>query len=207
MGAKIVRVDRIGQVDMIRPKYNLLQQGQSGSLSHAAGHDINYIALTGALYIIGRNDSAPTPLLNLVGDFEGGGLMLAFGVVSALYETQNSGKGQVVEAAMVDGASTLMTIFYGMRASEMWTEERQDNFLDGRAHFYDKYETKDGKYICVGSIEPQFYKLLLKKTGLESDPNFSVQMDREKWPVCKAKVRAVFKTKTRGKEFPGRVQT
>ena len=108
---------------------------------------------------------------------------------------------------MVDGAATLMTIFYGMRASEIWTEERQDNFLDGRAQFYDKYETKDGKYICVGSIEPQFYKLLLKKTGLESDPNFSVQMDRKKWPVCKAKVREVFKTKTRGKEFPGRVQT
>jgi alpha-methylacyl-CoA racemase len=171
--------------------------GQTGPLSRAAGHDINYIALTGALHCLGQRDRNPPPPLNLVGDFGGGGMLLAFGVACALYEAEKSGHGQVVNAAMVDGAAALMAMFYSMRASGVWTDKRQDNLLDGGAHFYDTYETKDGKYICVGSIEPQFYALLLKHTGLENDPDFAVQMDRTKWRDLKEKITAVFKSKTR----------
>ena len=171
--------------------------GQSGPLSKAAGHDINYIALTGALYCIGDRDRKPPPPLNLVGDFGGGGMLLAFGVVCALYETQKSGQGQVVDAAMVDGAASLMTMFYALKAAGLWTNDRQSNLLDGGAHYYDSYETKDGKYISVGSIEPQFYALLLKHTGLEGDPDFSAQLDRSKWPGLKDKIETVFKSKTR----------
>lgn len=171
--------------------------GQSGPLSGSAGHDINYIALTGALYAMGHHDRKPPPPLNLVGDFGGGGLLLAFGIVCALYEARESGRGQVVDAAMVDGAAALMAMFYGMRAAGFWTDQRQNNLLDGGAHFYDTYETKDNKYVCVGSIEPQFYSLLIKHTGLENDPDFEDQMDQSKWSVCKDKIKAVFKTKTR----------
>ena len=170
--------------------------GQEGPISQASGHDINYIALTGALYSIGRAGQNPVPPLNLVGDFGGGGMLLAFGIVCALHEAQKTGQGQVVDAAMVDGAATLMTMFYGLRAAGEWTDQRASNFLDTGAHYYDTYETADGKWISVGSIEPQFYALLLKHTGIE-DPDFKVQNDRTKWPEWKTKIAEIFKTKTR----------
>jgi alpha-methylacyl-CoA racemase len=169
--------------------------GQEGPLAQAAGHDINYIALTGALASIGRAGEAPVPPLNLVGDFGGGGMLLAFGVACALVEAGRSGKGQVVDAAMVDGASTLMAMMYSFKAMGMWTE-RGTNLLDTGSHFYDVYETKDGRYVSVGSIEPQFYALLLKHTGL-GEQDLPPQMDRSQWPALKERVAAVFKTKTR----------
>jgi len=170
--------------------------GQDGPLAKAAGHDLNYIALTGALHAIGRPDSPPPPPLNLVGDFGGGGLLLAYGIVCALVERARSGKGQVVDAAMVDGAAALMAIIYGAHASGWWKDERMSNMLDGGAHFYDCYETKDGRYVSIGSIEPQFYKELLEKTGLAGE-DLPHQMDRSGWPKLKERLAAVFKTKTR----------
>ena len=169
--------------------------GQTGPLAHAAGHDINYIALTGALAAIGR-ESAPVPPLNLVGDFGGGALYLAMGICAALFEAQRSGEGQVIDCAMTDGATSLMTMFYGMKASNFWSTVRGVNMLDGGAHFYDVYETADGKFVSLGSIEPQFYALLRDKAGLE-DAEFDAQMDRGAWPKLKEKVAAVIKTKTR----------
>lgn len=170
--------------------------GQTGMLAQAAGHDINYISLTGALHAIGRKGEKPVPPLNLVGDFGGGALYLAMGMLAALVEAQRSGKGQVVDTAMTDGASSLMTMFYGFTASGMWKEDRSSNMLDGGAHFYDTYETKDGKYISIGSIEPQFYAILREKAGL-TDEIWNSQMDQSKWPEMKDKITAVFKTKTR----------
>jgi alpha-methylacyl-CoA racemase len=170
--------------------------GQTGPLSQAAGHDINYIALTGALHAIGRKGQTPVPPLNLVGDFGGGALYLAFGMACALFEARGSGKGQVVDCAMTDGAASLMAMFYGFKGMGMWTDEKGENLLDGGAHFYDTYETSDGKWVSIGSIEPQFYALLLQKTGI-TDPDFQAQMDRSKWPALKAKVAAVIRTKTR----------
>jgi alpha-methylacyl-CoA racemase len=170
--------------------------GQEGPLSHAAGHDINYISLTGALHSIGRQGNKPVPPLNLIGDFGGGGMLLAFGIACALYEAQKSGQGQVVDAAMVDGASALMAMFYGFRAAGLWNDERGNNFLDSGSHFYDAYETADGKWISVGSIEPQFYTLLLKHSGI-TDPDLQAQWDMAKWPEFKEKIAAIFKTKTR----------
>ena len=170
--------------------------GQTGPLSQAAGHDINYIALTGALHAIGRKGETPVPPLNLVGDFGGGALYLAFGMACALFEARGSGKGQVVDCAMTDGAASLMSMFYGFKAMGMWTDNKGENMLDGGAHFYDTYETSDGKWVSIGSIEPQFYALLLEKTGI-TDPEFQAQMDRSKWPALKAKIAAVIKTKTR----------
>ncbi len=170
--------------------------GQEGPLAHAAGHDINYIALAGALHAIGRPNQNPVAPLNLLGDLGGGGLLLAFGIVCALLEAQKSGKGQVVDAAMVDGAAILMGFFYGAWAAGMWTEKRGTNLLDGGSHFYDTYETADGKWVSIGSIEPQFYSLLLKHLGID-DPEFQTQMDPSEWPKLKEKVAAIFKTKTR----------
>ncbi len=170
--------------------------GQDGPLSQAAGHDINYIALTGALHAIGRAGESPVPPLNLVGDFGGGGMLLAFGMVCALLEAQKSGKGQVVDAAMTDGASTLMAMFFTMGAAGAFTDQRGTNLLDGGAHFYDTYETSDSKHVCIGSIEPQFYALLVEKAGLDPD-TFAPQMDASKWPELKATLASVFKTKTR----------
>jgi alpha-methylacyl-CoA racemase len=170
--------------------------GQDGPLAHAAGHDLNYIALTGALHAIGRADSPPPPPLNLVGDFGGGGLMLAYGILAALLERARSGKGQVVDAAMVDGAAALMAIIFGAHASGWWRDERASNMLDGGAHFYDCYETKDKKYVSIGSIEPQFYAQLLELTGLKGEP-LPHQMDRSAWPKLKERMAAIFKTKTR----------
>jgi alpha-methylacyl-CoA racemase len=170
--------------------------GQTGPLANAAGHDINYIALTGALHAIGLAGGKPVPPLNLVGDFGGGALYLAFGVVCGLVEAKRSGKGQVVDAAMTDGASSLMAMFYGMTATGMWQDKRGSNLLDSGAHFYGAYETKDGKYIALGSIEPQFYRELVEKAHL-TDPEFAAQMDRNAWPSLKEKLAAVIKTKTR----------
>lgn len=172
--------------------------GQDGPMAQAAGHDINYIALAGALHGIGRKGERPVPPLNLVGDFGGGGMLLAFGLVCAMLETQKSGKGQVVDAAMVDGAATLMAMFFTMKASGMYSDERGTNLLDGGAHFYDSYETSDGKYISLGSIEPQFYALLVEKAGLDKE-DFSNQMDQGKWSELKANLIELFKTKTRDK--------
>jgi alpha-methylacyl-CoA racemase len=170
--------------------------GQTGPLASAAGHDINYIALTGALHGIGHAGGKPVPPLNLVGDFGGGALYLAFGVVCGILEARNSGLGQVVDAAMTDGAASLMAMFYGMSAAGFWHDKRGVNLLDSGAHFYDTYETKDGKWVSLGSIEPQFYSELLEKTGIR-DPAFEGQMDRSAWPALKDKIAAVIKTKTR----------
>ena len=170
--------------------------GQTGPLAQAAGHDMNYIAITGALHAIGPKGAKPVPPLNLVGDFGGGALYLAFGLVCAILEAKSSGKGQVVDVAMSDGAASLMTMFYAMTASGFWKDERSSNMLDGGAHFYDTYETKDGKYVSIGSIEPQFYAELLKRTGID-DPAFAAQMDRDAWPALKEKLAARIKTKTR----------
>jgi alpha-methylacyl-CoA racemase len=170
--------------------------GQEGPMAHAAGHDINYIALSGALHSIGRRGEAPVPPLNLVGDFGGGALYLALGVVAGILETQKSGKGQVVDSAMVDGAASLMTAIYGIHGSGRWTDNRGDNILDTGAHYYDVYETKDGKYISIGSIETKFYDELLQLSGLKRE-ELAKQNDRDAWPAMKQKVAAVFKTKTR----------
>lgn len=170
--------------------------GQEGPMAQAAGHDINYIALAGALHAIGNKGGKPVPPLNLVGDFGGGGMLLAFGLVCALLEAKQSGHGQVVDAAMVDGAATLMAMFYSMQAMGAWNQARGTNLLDGGAHFYDTYETSDGKYISIGSIEPQFYALLVEKAGLDAGV-FSAQMDRSRWPEYKEAMTAVFKTRTR----------
>ena len=169
--------------------------GQEGPYAQAAGHDINYIALAGALEPIGRRGEAPVPPLNLVGDFGGGGMFLAFGIVCALLEAQKSGKGQVVDTAMVDGAAVLMSMFHSMAAMGVWGE-RGTNLLDTGAHFYDVYECSDGKYISLGSIEPQFYAELRRLAGLTGD-QWTKQMDRAAWPDRKAEIAAVFKAKSR----------
>ncbi|MGE3250315.1 MAG: CaiB/BaiF CoA transferase family protein [Hyphomonadaceae bacterium] len=171
--------------------------GQFGPLANAAGHDINYISLTGALHAMGRKNETPPPPLNLVGDFGGGALYLAMGICAALVEAGKSGKGQVIDCAMTDGAASLASMFFGMRAAGIWKDERDNNLLDGGAHFYDTYECKDGKWISIGSIEPQFYALLLEKTGLSGDADFAPYMDRTHWPKLTEKIAAVFKTKTR----------
>ncbi|WP_317928486.1 CaiB/BaiF CoA-transferase family protein [Halioxenophilus sp. WMMB6] len=170
--------------------------GQVGPLSHAAGHDINYIALTGALYACGRQGEAPTPPLNLVGDMGGGGMLLVSGVLAALLEAQKSGQGQVVDAAMLDGAAQLMWMFHGFHAQGMWNAaERGVNILDGGAHFYSCYETADGKYIALGAIEPQFYALLMEKAELDPEL-FAKRMAGNQWPNLKTELAKVFKSKT-----------
>jgi alpha-methylacyl-CoA racemase len=169
--------------------------GQDGPLAQAAGHDINYIALAGVLDHIGRQGEAPVPPLNLVGDFGGGGMLLAFGIVCALVERQRSGRGQVVDAAMVDGSAVLMAIFHGAMLSGWW-KERGTNLLDTGAPFYDVYETRDGRYVSIGSIEPQFHAELIQRLGLAAEA-LPGQMDRSQWPATKERFRALFKTKTR----------
>ncbi|MEP5567874.1 MAG: CaiB/BaiF CoA-transferase family protein [Halioglobus sp.] len=170
--------------------------GQDGPLAQAAGHDINYISITGALYAMGRKEEKPVPPLNLVGDMGGGGMLLVNGVLAALLETANSGKGQVIDAAMVDGAAQLMWMFHGFEAMGMWdATQRESNLLDGAAHFYDSYECADGEYVSIGSIEPQFYALLKHHAGL-SEEDFGDQNNAEKWPEMKAKLAEVFKQKT-----------
>jgi alpha-methylacyl-CoA racemase len=170
--------------------------GQDGPMAQAAGHDINYIGLAGALHAMGRAGEKPVPPLNLVGDFGGGGMLLAYGLVCALLEVSKSGKGQVVDAAMIDGTSALMAMFYSMSASGRFHLDRGTNLLDGGAHFYDTYRTKDDEHICIGSIEPQFYALLIEKAGLDAE-KFAPQMDESQWPELKAELTNVFLTKTR----------
>jgi alpha-methylacyl-CoA racemase len=170
--------------------------GQDGPYASTAGHDINYISLAGALDPIGRRGEAPVPPLNLVGDFGGGGLLLAFGIVAGLLEARASGQGQVIDAAMVDGAAALMTMTHSLRAMGIWNDERGTNMLDTGAHFYDVYETADGGYVSVGSIEPQFYAELLRLTGLEGE-DLPWQHDRAQWPALKERLAGIFRTKTR----------
>jgi alpha-methylacyl-CoA racemase len=170
--------------------------GQDGPLSARAGHDINYIALTGVLNAIGRAGGAPVPPLNLVGDFGGGGMLLAFGIACALVEAKSSGRGQVVDAAMVDGASLLAAMFAGMMAGGRWSETRGENVLDTGAPWYDAYETKDGKYVAIGSIEPKFYEELLLKLGLQGE-KLPGQHDRKGWPALRKLFTEKFRERSR----------
>jgi alpha-methylacyl-CoA racemase len=169
--------------------------GQEGPLANAAGHDINYISITGALAAIGTKEKPVAPL-NLVGDFGGGALYLVVGVLAALLEASRSGKGQVVDTAMCDGAASLMSMFFDLAANGRWVEGRDQNFLDGGAHFYGVYECACGHFVSIGSIEPQFYALL-RKHGQLSDADFDAQWDRNVWPTLKEKLTKVFKSKTR----------
>jgi alpha-methylacyl-CoA racemase len=170
--------------------------GQTGSLSQAAGHDINYLSLSGALHAIGEKDGKPVVPLNLVADCGGGAMFLALGVLAALLEARTSGQGQVVDAAMTDGSATLMTMMYTLKAMGQWSQERGSNLLDGGAHFYDTYRCRDGKYIAIGPIEPQFYTLFLERAGI-ADPEFKAQWNRANWPALKEKLQAVLMQKTR----------
>jgi alpha-methylacyl-CoA racemase len=176
--------------------------GQDGPYAPTAGHDINYIALAGVLAHLGRAGEKPTPPINLVGDFGGGGMLLAFGVVCALLEAQRSGQGQVVDAAMVDGAAVLMTMMWGFKAMGIWSDERGTNMLDTAAHFYDTYECADGQFVSIGSIEPQFYLQLLEHTGLAKvyearGEELPHQMDKARWPELKQALTDIFLTRTR----------
>ncbi|HEY2481378.1 MAG TPA: CaiB/BaiF CoA-transferase family protein [Caulobacteraceae bacterium] len=169
--------------------------GQTGPLAKAAGHDMNYIAISGALGAIGTPDK-PIPPLNLVGDFGGGALYLAFGLLAGVIHARASGQGQVIDCAMTDGAASLMAMFYGFKAAGMWRDGRRANLLDGGAHFYDTYQCADGEWVAIGSIEPQFYALLLEKTGI-NDPEFKSQMNRDSWPSLHDKLSRVIAAKTR----------
>ena len=170
--------------------------GQDGPIAHTAGHDINYISLSGALFSIGTKETGPVPPLNLVGDFGGGGAYLAMGALAAYIEAKQSGKGQVVDASMVEGAASLMTSAYGVLAQGSWKEERETNRLDGGAHFYGAFETSDGEHMGIGPIEPQFYAMFMETMGIDIK-SLPEQMDRPQWPAVRQKVADVFKTKTR----------
>ena len=171
--------------------------GQTGPMAKVAGHDIDYIALAGALHAYGRAGEKPTPPINMVGDFGGGGMFLAFGMVSAILHAQRTGQGQVVDCAMVDGAAVLMSMIWSFRAAGFWRDERGVNMLDTGAHFYDTYQTADGKYLAVGAIEPQFYAQLRRLAGLEDDAALDAQMNFSEWPQLKEKLASVFRTRTR----------
>jgi alpha-methylacyl-CoA racemase len=170
--------------------------GQDGALAQAAGHDLNYIALTGALHAIGPRNGPPIPPLNLIGDYGGGALYLAFGIASALVERQQSGEGQVVDAAMVEGAASLMSVFYGRNAAGLWSEKRGANILDGGAPYYCVYETLDGRYVSIAAIEGKFFAELAERIGLP-ESFVSGQNDRSLWPEMKRRLEAIFRTKTR----------
>lgn len=169
--------------------------GQDGPYAHTAGHDINYLAITGALHAIGTEDK-PVPPLNLVADYGGGGMMLVVGILAALLNAEATGHGQVVDAAICDGATYLMSLFYGMKAAGDWEDKRNANLLDGAAPFYDTYQCADGEWISVGSMEPQFYALLIKALG---DPELGdvAQMDKARWPDLKVKFQEIFRRRTR----------
>jgi alpha-methylacyl-CoA racemase len=171
--------------------------GQDGPLSQAAGHDINYVALSGALWYGGRADSPPTVPPTLVGDIAGGSMLLAVGMLAAMLNAQTTGKGQVVDAAISDGSAAATSLLYALFQNGQWSPQRQDNPLDGASHWYDTYETADGKYVSVGSIEPQFYALLLEKLGLADDPDFADQYDKQRWPELKRRFAELFRAKTR----------
>lgn len=165
--------------------------GQDGPLAQVAGHDITYIALTGALWSMGRAGERPVPPLNLVGDFGGGGMLLAYGIMAAMFETNRSGRGQVVDAAMTDGSATLMGAFYGLLAQGRWNNSRESNMLDGACPYYDTYECADGKYVAVGALEPQFFALLLNGLGLDPE-GFADRTDQARWPAIRAEFAAIF---------------
>jgi alpha-methylacyl-CoA racemase len=171
--------------------------GQDGPLAHAAGHDINYIAISGLLHTVGRAGEKPVPPINYAGDFGGGGMLLAFGMAAALVAVKMGGPGQVVDAAMTEGSSLLAGMLRWLGATGRWRDERGVNLLDGGAHFYDTYETADGKYVAIGAIEPQFYNLLLETLELADDPAFRVQLNPATWPALTARLAAIFRTKTR----------
>ena len=171
--------------------------GQYGPLAHAAGHDINYISIIGALDAIGPKDGPPVVPLNLVGDFGGGALYLAMGVLAGIIEARQSGKGQTIDCAMTEGAASLMTMFYAMKAAGSWNQSRGSNPVDGGSHFYTVYETKDGKYVSVGSIEGKFYAEFLEKTGMNKANGLAEQFDHLKWPDMRERFRQVFLGKTR----------
>jgi alpha-methylacyl-CoA racemase len=171
--------------------------GQAGPYARVAGHDLNYIALSGALHAFGRAGDKPTPAINMVGDYGGGAMMLAYGVVCALLCAQRTGNGQVVDCAMVDGSALMMAPFYGLTARGRWRDERGVNFIDTGSHFYDTYETADGKYISLGALEPQFYAEFRARAGLADDPEFDAQTDPKAWPRLKEKLTFLFKSRTR----------
>jgi alpha-methylacyl-CoA racemase len=171
--------------------------GQDGPYAQAAGHDLNYIALSGVLDACGRAGDKPTPPMNLLGDFGGGGMMLAFGMVAALLSARSTGTGQVVDCAMTDGSAVLATMIWSLRAGGRWNDARGTNFLDTGAHFYDCYETADGKFISIAPVEPQFYADLIARLGLAEDSDFHVQNDPRRWPALKDKLDALFRTRTR----------
>jgi alpha-methylacyl-CoA racemase len=168
--------------------------GQDGPYAQAAGHDIDYIALAGALEPLGRAGQKPTPPINMLGDFAGGGMLLAFGIACAAFERERTGRGQVIDAAMVDGAALMLTPFYGARSSGFWGE-RGTNHLDTGAPFYEVYETSDAKFVAVGTVEPKFYAELMERLGLEAD--IDAQYDKSRWPAEKERLADVFRTKTR----------
>ena len=171
--------------------------GQDGPLSHVAGHDLNYISITGALHAMGRAGQAPTPPLNVLGDYAGGSLYLAFGLLAGILEARGSGKGQVVDAAMVDGVVSIMTVMMGLHAAGMLGKERGTNLVDTGAHFYEVYACADGKYVSVGPIEGKFYRLLLEQLDLQNHPLLQAQMDRVQWPQAKQVLAAKFSERTR----------
>ncbi len=171
--------------------------GQTGPYATLAGHDINYIALSGALHSYGRAGEKPTPPVNAVGDFGGGGMMMAFAMLAGILSARTTGQGQVIDCAMVDGAAILSAMTYSFLGNGMWRDERGVNMLDTGAHFYDTYACADGKFISIGSIEPQFYALLCDKAGLADDPAFAAQMNPAAWPALKQRLEALFKTRTR----------
>lgn len=171
--------------------------GQRGPLAQAAGHDINYIAISGALHAIGRSGESPVPPLNYVGDFGGGAMLLAVGLLSALLEAGRSGRGQVVDAAMSDGAALMSAMMYGFKSAGQWSNQRGENLLDGGAFFYDTYACADGRFVAIGAIEPQFYALLREYCGIAEDPAFDDQMDRAAWPLLKLRLAQVFRSRTR----------
>ncbi|MBO6776506.1 MAG: CoA transferase [Marinibacterium sp.] len=170
--------------------------GQHGPLSQAAGHDLNYIAISGALGAMGRPGLPPAPPLNLVGDYGGGAMFLAMGLLAGIMRAKTTGEGQVIDAAMSDGSALLMAMFYDLMGFGLWRDQRGYNFLDGAAPFYGTYECADGKYISIGSIEPQFYAVLMEKTGLSDDPEFAAQWNPARWPDMKAKLAHVIKGKS-----------
>ncbi len=170
--------------------------GQDGPLAQAAGHDINYISITGNLHGYGRPDQKPTPPTNAIGDFAGGGMMLAFGMVAGILNARATGNGQVIDCAMTDGASVIHAMQWGFRGLGAWEDSRGTNMLDTAAHFYDSYECADGKFVSIGSIEPQFYALLREKLGLTEDAAFDAQMDKAQWPLLKSRLTDIFKSQS-----------
>ena len=171
--------------------------GQYGPLAIAAGHDINYISIIGALHAMGPKDEPPIPPLSLAGDYGGGALYLAMGMLAGIIEARTSGQGQVIDCSMAEGAASLMTMFYGLKDMGLWSDTRGVNTIDGGSHYYNVYETSDKKYVTVGSGEARFYQLLLEKTGLAALSDLPGQMDRAQWPAMKQRMTKIFASKTR----------